>query len=92
MSKISIQRAHHLPHAQAIDAANQMVEGLTKKYGIRSQWHGDTLHIDGSGVTGTLEVTPQQLSLNLTLGLMAAMFKSTIVDSIERKLGELIGG
>lgn len=91
MSKISIQRAHHLPHDQAINAANKMVEGLTRKYGIQSQWRGDTLHIDGSGVTGTLEVTPQQLSLNLSLGMMAAMFKSTIVDSIEEKLGELLG-
>lgn len=91
MSNISIQRAHHLPHDEAIAAANRVVEGLAQKYGIRSQWQGDTLHIDGSGVTGTLEVTPQQLSLNLSLGMMVAFFKSAIVESIERKLGEVLG-
>lgn len=91
MSTISLQRAHHLPHDQAIAAADQVVDGLARKYGIRSEWRGDTLHISGSGVSGTLEVTPQQLSLNLSLGMMAAMFRSTIADGIERKLGEVLG-
>lgn len=91
MSTISIQRAHHLPHDQAIAAADKVVDGLARKYGIQSRWQGDTLHINGSGVSGTLEVTPQQLSLNLSLGMMVAMFKSAIVDSIERKLGEVLG-
>jgi putative polyhydroxyalkanoate system protein len=91
MSKISIQRAHHLPHDQARAAAEQAVAGLARKYGIQSRWSGDTLHIDGGGVNGTLEVAPQQLSLNLTLGIMAAMFKSVIVDSIEEKLNDVLG-
>lgn len=92
MTTISIQRSHQLGHEQAIAAANAVVAGLTQKYGIRSEWRGDTLHIDGSGVRGTLEVTPQQLRLNLTLGMMVAMFKSVIVDSIESKLGEVLKG
>ena len=90
MSTISIQRAHQLPHDAAIAAANQVVEGLTRKYGIRSEWRGDVMHIDGSGVKGTLQVTPDKLALNLSLGMMAAMFKSTIEDSIEEKLGEVL--
>jgi putative polyhydroxyalkanoate system protein len=92
MTTISISRAHHLPHDQAISAANKVVAGLAQKYGIRSEWRGDTLHIDGSGVTGTLEVTPQNLGLKLTLGMMVSMFKGVIVASIEEKLGEVLGG
>lgn len=91
MSKISIQRAHHLPHAQAKQAAELALAGLKTKYGIESQWRGDTLHIDGSGVTGTLDVLEQQLSLNLSLNFMAAMFKGAIVESIEKKLSEVLG-
>ncbi|MET0377786.1 MAG: polyhydroxyalkanoic acid system family protein, partial [Spongiibacteraceae bacterium] len=77
-STIAIQRAHHLSHDAAKNAAELALDGLTKKYGIQAQWRGDTLHIDGSGVTGTLEVLPQQLSLNLSLNFMAAMFKGAI--------------
>ena len=91
MSTISMQRPHHLQHDAAINAANKVAEGLTKKYGIRSEWRGDVLHINGSGVTGTLEVTPSNLSLNLSLGMMAMMFKGVIVESIEEKLGEVLG-
>lgn len=91
MTTISMQRAHHLTHDDAIKAADKVVAGLAQKYGIRSQWRGDTLHIDGSGVTGTLEVTPQNLALNLTLGIMVAMFKGVIVSTIEEKLGEVLG-
>jgi putative polyhydroxyalkanoate system protein len=91
MSSISLQRAHHLPHDAAIAAADKIVGGLTQKYGIRSEWQGDVMHIDGSGVKGTLEVTPDQVAINLSLGMMAAMFKSTIVDTIEEKFGEVFG-
>ncbi len=90
MSTISISRPHHLPHDAAIAAANKVVEGLAKKYGIRSEWRGDVLHINGSGVSGTLEVTPSNLALNLSLGMMVAMFKSAIVESIEARLGEVL--
>jgi putative polyhydroxyalkanoate system protein len=91
MSSISMQRAHHLPHDAAIAAANRIVSGLVQKYGIRSEWRGDVMHIDGSGVKGTLEVTPDQVAINLSLGMLAAMFRSTIVDSIEEKFAEVFG-
>jgi putative polyhydroxyalkanoate system protein len=91
MSTISIQRAHHLPHDQAINAAESALAALKNKYGIHARWQGDIAHIDGSGVTGTLKVSDQQLSLDLSLNFMAAMFKGAIVDSIERKLGEVLG-
>jgi putative polyhydroxyalkanoate system protein len=91
MSTISIQRAHHLSHAKAKQAAEQALASLQSKYGIASQWQNDTLHIDGSGVNGTLEVTEQQLSLNLSLNFMAAMFKGAIIESIEKKLDQVLG-
>ena len=91
MSTISIQRPHHLPHDAAIAAANKVAESLGKKYGIHSEWRGDVLHINGNGVSGTLAVTPDNLALNLSLGMMVSMFKSAIVDSIEKKLGEVLG-
>jgi putative polyhydroxyalkanoate system protein len=91
MSSISMQRAHHLPHDAAIAAANRIVGGLVQKYGIRSEWRGDVMHIDGNGVKGTLEVTPDNVAINLSLGMLAAMFRSTIVDSIEEKFAEVFG-
>ena len=91
MSTISIRRAHALPHDAAVAAADKIVAGLAQKYGIRSQWQGDLMHIDGGGVKGTLQITPDKVAVDLTLGMMAAMFKGVIAENIEQKIDEVFG-
>ena len=90
MANISIRRSHQLSHKQAVDVANQVAKELTKEYGIVAKWDGDVVHVKGTGLTGTLELAPKLMKLEVTLGFMLSMFQQKIQDGIEAKLDHLL--
>ena len=90
MSKVSIRRPHHLAHKQAIDVANQVAKELADEYGITSRWEGDSAHVKGNGLTGTLHLAPNMIEIDVTLGFMLSIFQQKIQDGIEAKLDKLL--
>ncbi len=84
MSKINIERSHSLGVEAAREKVVEVEKKLQERYGLKTTWKGDTIHIDGKGVSGTLEVGESSVRLNLKLGLALRVFAGKIKDSVER--------
>jgi putative polyhydroxyalkanoate system protein len=88
LSSISIRRAHNLPRARAIEALNAVAERLQGEYAIRSRWEGSTLHFDRTGLSGTLQLSATDLTIDVELGFILGALRGSIVSGIERHLDE----
>jgi putative polyhydroxyalkanoate system protein len=92
MADIRIARPHGLPVSRAKAAAQAAADDLARDYAVTSRWQGDTLHFQRSGVQGSIEVSPSQIALEITLGILLKGFKSTIEKSVGKRLDELLAG
>lgn len=90
MSHISIKRAHHATLADAKKVADKVAAKLAKEYDLRSNWEGDVLHFDRSGLHGTLAVSGKDMQVDVKLGFLMAAFKGPIQDAMEKQLDTLI--
>lgn len=90
MSHISIKRAHHVTLADAKKVADKVAAKLAKEYDLRSNWEGDVLHFDRSGLHGTLAVSGKDMQVDVKLGFLMAAFKGPIQDAMEKQLDTLI--
>lgn len=84
MSRISITREHHFSHEEAISHIEQLAEKLVQKYGGSYQWQGDDLVYEYSGgLTAKVSCTEDDVSVDIKLGMLMAMLKSTISKEVE---------
>ncbi|HYA65919.1 MAG TPA: polyhydroxyalkanoic acid system family protein [Burkholderiaceae bacterium] len=90
MADIRIARAHALPVSRAKAAAQAAADDLGREYALTSQWRGNTLHFQRTGVRGWIEVSPSQIALEIHLGILLKVFKSSIEQSVGRRLDELL--
>jgi putative polyhydroxyalkanoate system protein len=87
MSEIRVEQKHSLPIEEAKGRVAAFEEMLTK-YGVKVDWKGPTGTLKGTGVGGTIAVTPSAVQIEVKLGLMArAVVDSTkLKASIEKRL------
>ncbi len=91
MSDITISRDHSMDMGILKDRLDELAADLKKKYGIRSRWDGDTCLLDGGGVKkGVLTITDSNLSVELTLGMLAKLLKPKIEEEINKKIGGVL--
>ncbi|MEO8187759.1 MAG: polyhydroxyalkanoic acid system family protein [Burkholderiaceae bacterium] len=90
MSDIKLVRPHSLPLAKAKALAQKTADALAQEYDLTSEWSGDTLRFQRSGVDGQMHVTDSEIRLDVTLGLLLKAFKGTIAGHIERNLDGLL--
>ncbi len=82
-------------HSMGIDEVKQRVEKvageIAKKMGVKYTWDGDSCDLAGSGIkSGRIAVTASDVSIELTLGMMAKMVKPVIEKEIEAKIAEIV--
>ena len=92
MPKIAIHRLHQLSLTQARAVVDQVALRMQEKFGMQSQWQGDTLSFSRPGVSGTIAVTSDAIQVNAELGMMLAPLKGMVEQEIRRKLDEHFGG
>lgn len=86
MSKITVERAHHLGRDKARARAEQLVQKLTSKYGLEHEWEGDTVLLSGKGAKGRLEVGDDLVRIVLELNFFLSPMSGAIQSEIERVL------
>lgn len=92
MSKISITREHHFSHQEAIAHIEQLADKLVQKYGGSYEWQGDDLVYDYSGgLTARVSCSEDDVSVNIKLGMLMAMLKSTIANEVEGYMDKYFG-
>jgi putative polyhydroxyalkanoate system protein len=82
MADISIKQKHSLTHKKAKAAAQKVADKLAQEYEMTSEWEGDVLHFQRSGVSGTLVVLQDEAHLKITLGFLLKAFAPTIEEKV----------
>jgi len=91
MAKIDIKRKHGKSHKAAKAAVEKTAAVIAKKFGLHSEWEGDTLHFHRSGVNGTIKVHKTDVHVTAELGFLLGAMKPMIEGEIERQLDENFG-
>jgi putative polyhydroxyalkanoate system protein len=91
MADIEIQRTHTLGLKEARAAAERMQGELARKFGLAASWHGDTLHFERPGVSGSLAITERRLHLSIALGFMLKAMKGQVEKAVTHELDTLFG-
>ena len=88
MPKIDIRKPHQLAVDQARGLVDQVALKMREKFGLEGQWQGDTYAFNRSGVSGSIAVLPDVISVQAELGMMLSPLKGMIEQEIRRKLDE----
>ncbi|UCE32749.1 MAG: polyhydroxyalkanoic acid system family protein [Burkholderiales bacterium] len=89
MSEIHLHRKHKLGIRRARAAANKVAEDLAHEYDLSSEWNGDTLHFNRAGVKGTLQVSGNDVRLDVKLGILLSPFRHRIEHHVQQNLEQL---
>jgi len=85
MSDIELVRSHAVSISEAKARVQKIADELAPEYDLSSEWHGNTLHFQRSGLHGQTHVTASHIRLVATLGFLMKPLKNALVDRIERK-------
>jgi putative polyhydroxyalkanoate system protein len=94
MSEVRVSQ----PHNVSVEEARKKVQGfetMVEKYGVKSKWSGNTAKLDGTGVSGSIEIKPNAVEVVVKLGMMARAFGVDPVkleSSIRKRLKEAFEG
>ena len=91
MATIDITRRHGLGRDRAREIASGIGEDLVHRYGVQTQWQGDTLLVRRAGIEGRIEVGDEHVRMHAQLGLMVGMLKGTIEQEIQKQFERHFG-
>lgn len=90
MARINVERSHNLGRSAVRVKAEQLAERLAREYDVRYQWRGDTLEFKRSGADGQIEVSDDQVRVEVKLGLLLSAMSGSIKREIEKALDEFL--
>ena len=90
MPDIKFVRKHALTVGQAKKIAQKAADDLAEEYDLESEWDGDTLNFARSGVNGAMDVTSNEIKLEVNLGFLLKPFKTKFEQHISHRLDELL--
>ncbi|WP_293776298.1 polyhydroxyalkanoic acid system family protein [uncultured Oxalicibacterium sp.] len=91
MADISIRRTHQLAPEAARDAAQQLADRMVNEFEMQTEWQGDVLSFQRSGVSGTLALQGQEAQVDVTLDFLFKAFASTLEEKIVRNMDRVFG-
>ncbi len=89
MATISITRRHQLSHKQAKIVAEKLANDLQERFQLAWQWEGDHVHFERPGVSGSMHVGKNAISLEAKLGFLLSALKPAIEREIHAQLDTL---
>ncbi len=78
MADIVLNRKHKLGLKKAREAAQKVADDLAESFDMESEWDGNTLRFERSGVNGKLVVTKDSVAVDAKLGFLLSAFKPKI--------------
>ena len=80
---MKISRRHSLGRAEVRTKVQELADDLGHQYGLVSEWQGHDLSVKGTGVSGWVRVSDDEVNVDLKLGFALLMVESTIRSSIK---------
>lgn len=91
MADISKSASHQLDIEEVKARVEKVAGDIAKKMGVKYSWNGDVCDLKGGGLKkGQISVTASDVSIELTLGMMAKMMKPMIEKEIDGKVKEIV--
>ena len=76
--QMRIRRNHNLGVEEARKRADRIAADLKDQFSARAEWHGNELHVEGSGVTGLLHVDETHFELEVKLSFALKLMEGPI--------------
>ena len=86
--QMRIRRNHNLGVEEARKRADRIAADLKDQFSARAEWHGNELHVEGSGVTGLLHVDETHFELEVKLSFALKLMEGPIRSVIEKTIDE----
>lgn len=91
MADIKTTRNHSLSDSELRSHLEKLAAGISSQFGIQCDFQENAVHLSGSAVsTGKVTWTSETVSVELTLGLMAKMFRHRIQEEIEKQMDAIV--
>jgi len=90
MSDIVFIRRHNLAHEKARALAQKITDELAAEHHLKSEWHGNTLNFERTGVHGEMHVGESNVRLDVSLGFLFKPLKAALVGHIEREFDKYL--
>jgi len=89
MNTIHIVHKHSFDKKTAWMKAEEMLEEVANDYGLDIEHDGESeISFSGSGITGEVTISHNQIHFTATLGFLMMAMKSIITSAIQKKLDE----
>jgi len=92
MARISISKTHHFTHKKAKEVAERLAKDLERRFDLAWSWEGEHVHFERPGVSGSMHVGKERITLDAKLGLLLIPLKPSIEKEIHAQLDKLVGG
>jgi putative polyhydroxyalkanoate system protein len=89
MPDIHLVRPFSVSVAVAKARVQKTADELADEYHLRSEWRGDTLHFDRTGLHGEIQVSGSEIRLEAHLSLLLKPLRAKLMGRIEDKFGRL---
>ncbi len=90
MSEIHLSKSHKLGLKKAKAKVDKLAEQLAEDFDLESEWDGNTLNFQRTGISGQLEVTKDHIELSMKLGFLMAAFKPKIEEQLKANLDKFL--
>lgn len=89
MPDIELVRSHSVAIPEAKARVQRTADELAPEYHLVSEWRGNTLFFERSGLHGEIHVTASKIRLEATLSFLMKPLKGALTNRIERKFEKL---
>ncbi|MFZ2288284.1 MAG: polyhydroxyalkanoic acid system family protein [Halopseudomonas yangmingensis] len=86
MATVDITREHTLGKETARERAQKLADKLAQKLDAKCTWQGDELTFKRSGADGTIQVSDDNVRVQVKLGLMLTPMAGMIRGEVEKAL------
>jgi putative polyhydroxyalkanoate system protein len=95
MSTIDVRRNHALAKEEARKRAEDLAKAMQTKFDLEWRWEGDHILFEAprgaaKGTKGSVEVTDNEVRVQIDLPLLLRMMKGTVESKVREKLGQVL--
>jgi putative polyhydroxyalkanoate system protein len=91
MADISIMQQHALSLQESKEAAQKVADRMAEEYEMTTQWDGNVLIFERSGIEGRLALGDKQVQVDIVLGGFFKTFAPMIEEKIGRNIARTFG-
>ncbi|HXN31961.1 MAG TPA: polyhydroxyalkanoic acid system family protein [Polyangiaceae bacterium] len=95
MSTIDVRRNHALPKEEARKRAETLAKAMQSRFDLDWRWEGDRIVFEAprgaaKGTKGSVDVTEQEVRVQIDLPLLLRMLKGTVESKVQEKLEQVL--